>query len=119
MVMLHMYPTEVFYVQVLQPTTVWCQHRDLLSKIGGGKHGPQAVRSYLKSFNNVYSFDFNAEMSRRRRMEETETKETENGQALPPVDPDHVLSIGADMGFTDETSQGSGTDHAGQDEYYL
>ena len=104
-------------VQVLQPTEIWCQHRDLLGKVGGGKHGPAAIRSYLRSHNKVYTFDYNAVMSQRRRLAKTQDKE--NGQAVPPLDPDHILSIGADVGFADDISQDNGTNHVESEDYYL
>lgn len=118
--------TTVWYVQELQPTETWRRHRELLNQVGGGPHGPEAIQNYFERHSNVFLFDYNAQMSKRRRLEK------ENGQAVPPFSAAHVLSVGADMGFTPERSHENafrskahvsphenGTHHADQEHCYL
>ena len=86
-------------LQELNPNPVWSNHRHLLGKIGGGPHGPEAIKSYLKGKSNTYSFDFNERNLQRLHVE----RSLEENDAAPPFDTSYILAVGSDAGFVAST----------------
>lgn len=102
-------------LQELNPNPVWSKHRHLLGKIGGGPHGPEAIKSYLKTKKNTYSFDFNERNLQRLHVE----RSLEKNDAAPPFETSYILSVGADAGFVAVDNVEVDLEHGDEEDRYL